>query len=106
MIENFRDHSSNERTFLAWVRTAIGIVAFGLVTARLSGEAVPLWSEVVILLFGALVVLIAYSRMRHIRRRIHAGKIYGDDELPSDTLLLLLIAALFGLLTAFVIHVG
>lgn len=32
---NTRDHLSNERTFLAWVRTAIALISFGVVIARL-----------------------------------------------------------------------
>jgi putative membrane protein len=34
MIRNFGDHSANERTFLAWVRTSIGVIAFGFLVAR------------------------------------------------------------------------
>ena len=34
MIRNFSDHAANERTFLAWVRTAIAIMAFGFVVER------------------------------------------------------------------------
>ena len=30
MIVNYADHSANERTFLAWVRTAVAIVGFRL----------------------------------------------------------------------------
>lgn len=34
MIPNFSDHASNERTFLAWVRTAIAVMAFGFLVAK------------------------------------------------------------------------
>jgi putative membrane protein len=34
MIKNFADHSSNERTFLAWVRTAIAVMAFGFIVEK------------------------------------------------------------------------
>jgi putative membrane protein len=34
MIRNFGDHSANERTFLAWVRTAIAVMAFGFIVER------------------------------------------------------------------------
>jgi putative membrane protein len=34
MIERYTDHSANERTFLAWVRTAIAIMAFGFVVEK------------------------------------------------------------------------
>jgi putative membrane protein len=34
MIERYSDHAANERTFLAWVRTAIAIMAFGFLVAK------------------------------------------------------------------------
>lgn len=34
MINRYSDHAANERTFLAWVRTAIAIMAFGFVIER------------------------------------------------------------------------
>jgi len=33
-VKNRRVHMANERTFLAWVRTSIGIMAFGFVIER------------------------------------------------------------------------
>ena len=33
-IKNYTDHAANERTFLAWVRTAVAIIAFGFVVER------------------------------------------------------------------------
>lgn len=33
-IKNFSDHAANERTFLAWVRTGIAIMAFGFIVER------------------------------------------------------------------------
>ena len=34
MIKNFSDHAANERTFLAWVRTAIAVLAFGFLVEK------------------------------------------------------------------------
>lgn len=34
MIDRFRDHAANERTFLAWIRTAIALMAFGFVIEK------------------------------------------------------------------------
>lgn len=34
MIERYSDHAANERTFLAWVRTGIAIIAFGFVVEK------------------------------------------------------------------------
>ena len=33
-IKSFTDHAANERTFLAWVRTGIAIMAFGFLVER------------------------------------------------------------------------
>jgi putative membrane protein len=34
MIKNYGDHAANERTFLAWVRTAIAVMAFGFIVEK------------------------------------------------------------------------
>ena len=34
--KNISDHLANERTFLAWIRTSIGIMAFGFVVVKFS----------------------------------------------------------------------
>ena len=34
MIEHYSDHAANERTFLAWVRTAIAVMAFGFLVEK------------------------------------------------------------------------
>jgi putative membrane protein len=34
MIPGFTDHAANERTFLAWVRTGIAMIAFGFVIEK------------------------------------------------------------------------
>ncbi len=34
MIQSFSDHAANERTFLAWVRTGIAVIAFGFVIEK------------------------------------------------------------------------
>jgi putative membrane protein len=34
MIRNFTEHSANERTFLAWLRTGIAVLGFGFVVEK------------------------------------------------------------------------
>src|SRR5436309_11356248 len=34
MIRDYRDHAANERTFLAWVRNGIAVIAFGFVIEK------------------------------------------------------------------------
>lgn len=106
MIANYTDHAANERTFLAWVRTAIAIVGFGLGAARLNNGPPQIWTEVLMLVAGVVVVLLAYLRMRSIRVRISSAELLDDETLPADVMLLLLVAALFALLATFVLHVS
>ena len=106
MIQNYADHASNERTFLAWVRTAIAVVGFGIGAVRLSATPAPGWSEAVLLLSGAVVVVIAFIRLRHVRARINHKEVFDDDPLASDGLLMALIVALFGMLAAFAVHIS
>ena len=101
MIPRFNDHAANERTFLAWVRTAIAVVGFGIAGARLGGtEPVP-WADVLVLGSGALVVALAYLRMLIVRRRIDSQDAATDEATPADALLALLVIAFFVLLGAF-----
>jgi inner membrane protein YidH len=34
MIQGYSDHAANERTFLAWVRTGLAVIAFGFVIEK------------------------------------------------------------------------
>jgi putative membrane protein len=36
MISAYRDHAANERTFLAWTRTGIAVIALGFVIEKLN----------------------------------------------------------------------
>ena len=73
-----RTHLANERTFLAWFRTGITLVALGLAGAEFLGGRARRGQEVVRLLAtlviatGALVVLVGLVRYRDGRRRIDA----------------------------------
>ena len=110
MIRNYPEHSSNERTFLAWVRTTVAVVGFGIAGARLeaaassSGSLPPGWPDALVLAAGALVVALAYLRMRAIRRRIDSERTADDAAGPADALLALLVIAFFALLGSFALR--
>jgi inner membrane protein YidH len=106
MIKNYTDHSANERTFLAWVRTAIAIVGFGLAAARLGSGNATLWSESLLLASGGIVILIAYLRMRRLKKRIASEREFDDGSLAPDALLVVLVVALLALLAFFGLHVS
>lgn len=106
MILNFETHASNERTFLAWVRTAVTIVGFGLAADRLGMRPGPVWSELMMLVAGAILIFVAWLRMNHIRASIDRADQLPDDSERAGLFLLLLITALFVLLGLFTAHVS
>jgi len=42
MIRGYSDHAANERTFLAWLRTSIAVIAFGFVVEKFNLFALTL----------------------------------------------------------------
>ncbi|MBF0506400.1 MAG: DUF202 domain-containing protein [Nitrospirae bacterium] len=103
-IRNRRVHMANERTFLAWIRTSIGIMAFGFVVEKFAlfvrqlylvlGKGVapssPGYSSVfgaVLVGFGALMGVLAFARFRKIEKQI-------DDDTYQPSLLLDIMATL------------
>ena len=89
MIPRFNDHAANERTYLAWVRTAIAVMAFGFLVERFdlfltyastnaSRAAHRLhlhlrtteWVGLLLIVFGALIILLASARFLRNRRDI------------------------------------
>jgi len=108
MIRNFADHAANERTFLAWVRTAVAIVGFGIAGARLGPGAAGGADGVdaLVLGAGALVVLLAWLRMSLVRRRIDSARPEEDAAGRVDLMLALLVAAFFALLATFALRLS
>ena len=116
MIRNFGDHSANERTFLAWVRTSIGVIAFGFLVERfdlflafatpeaiIHKIAIPR-SEfghvagLVLIILGMVMILISAIRFAKNAREIDDEKIFPGTgsrvDLGLAALLVLLAAAL------------
>ena len=119
MIKRYTDHSANERTYLAWVRTAITIMAFGFLIEKFelflaylghqmgkSGDFTPsTTTEMVglaLFLVGVLIVISATLRFFTYKRYIES-----DDDIPygvrrTNMLLSTLMIALGVFLFAFV----
>jgi len=61
MIRGYGDHAANERTFLAWVRTGIAVVAFGFVVEK----------------FNLFLATVASSALGEDVRRLHLQRLSG-----------------------------
>jgi len=86
-VKKTNDHLANERTFLAWVRTAIGIMGFGFVVVKFSlfvkQVSIMLGREtvvqqrgyssaigIVLVAIGALISLLAFLNYKKISTQI------------------------------------
>lgn len=118
-VRNRRVHMANERTFLAWVRTSIAVMAFGFVVEKFSlfvkqvgfylGKELPAptsgaSSVIGILLVGLGVVMgvLAFFRYKAVERQIDE-----DTYRPSallDTMLVLSIIAIGVFLILYLVH--
>ncbi len=109
------DHLANERTFLAWIRTSIGIMAFGFVVVKFSlfvkqvslmiGKdyvARPRGYSALIGIFlvavGAATTILSYVRYKTTQRQLEAGQYF------SSSLLLSLLTSLIFLMSVLLIY--
>lgn len=103
------DHLANERTFLAWIRTAIAIMAFGFVVVKFAlfvkqagyilGEKNPAfilpshgystWIGIGLVAMGTLMALLAFFRYKNIEKQLLQNRFF-----PSLTLSILLTIAI------------
>ena len=97
MIKNFTDHAANERTFLAWVRTAIAVMAFGFLVEKFDvflEVAAPSLSRRTLSVLGqtfgniaglALIVLGTVMVIVAIVRFIITARYIDSDEVRAGT---------------------
>ncbi len=118
-VRNRRVHMANERTFLAWIRTSIGIMAFGFVVEKFAlfvkqisfflGKEVALPSRgyssvfgIILVALGALMGLLAFIRYKKVEKQIDE-----DTYQPSlilDILLTMSILSIGVFLVIYLIH--
>lgn len=70
-----RDHLANERTFLAWVRTALGLIGLGVLVAKLvqtEGSGAD-WAGLALVVFGGVVLLYSLGRYQRVVSHLEQG---------------------------------
>ena len=118
MIRNFAEHSANERTFLAWIRTGVAVIAFGFVvekfnlfilvlantaateigrTIRMERLVGPLghYEGLALMAVGIVLIVVAGWRFVHTARLIDAQELHSNGvrlEVVVATVLVLLVA--------------
>ncbi len=77
---------ANERTFLAWNRTALALVGGGLVVSHLldfENAATRTVLALVLIAFGAVAALASYSRWERNERAMRLGEPLPYSHLPA-----------------------
>jgi putative membrane protein len=122
VISGYSDHAANERTFLAWVRTGIAVIAFGFVIEKfnlfvltlanvspagaghqsqlekLSGPPGP-YEGLAFILFGLALIVIAAARFVRTQRMLDDQEVHTAGSVRGELVLsvaLALIAAGLG----------
>ena len=124
MIAHFSDHAANERTFLARVRTAIAVMAFGFLVAKfdlflkiasgslaagerqtvsLSRGGIGGAVGVVMIIAGTVMVVLAALRFAHTRRAIDSTDTR-TDAAGADLALAAMMTALGLALVVYLVH--
>jgi len=127
MIGGYTDHAANERTFLAWVRTGIAVIAFGFVIDKfifflLTIPSAGLGTEVhrsqlaalsgrigrydgLVLIFGGVgLVILATARFVRITRLLDDSQMHSASNVRTELLLsaaLVIVVASYSVYLAF-----
>ena len=108
MRDMFTDHSANERTFLAWVRTALAIVGFGILASKMNGQQVAGggigFTGLLLLVFGMGLVVAAGARFLLLRKRITDGHPESGSPVLLDITLMATVVLLIATLAGFGTH--
>ncbi len=115
MIKQFNDFAANERTYLAWLRTALALIAFGFMLERFDlflkmfektvGEGrIPATGSVGreagigMVSMGLLVILLSTGRFMSTTKRIRSESVQ-----PYDTRGVLVMGGVFFILALFIL---
>jgi len=94
------DHLANERTFLAWMRTSIGIMGFGFIVVKFSMfiKHISLLIEgkitisemnnsgiigVLLVVIGVLTAILALVNYKRIKKQLHTGNYSSSNPLTT-----------------------
>lgn len=112
--DNTNTYLANERTFLAWIRTSVGLMAFGFVVVKFSlfvrqismllGKGNTIQNRgysaivgIVLVAVGTLTSILSYIRYRQTKKQIQEG------NYKHSTILISLISAFIFLVSVLLI---
>ncbi len=103
MIRNFSDHAANERTYLAWVRTSLAVVGFGLAIIKFEffPRGLNAWVGLGLGATGCIMLALATFRFIRTSHEIEREETHRTGGVRGEialTVLLVLFVATFGVL--------
>jgi putative membrane protein len=126
MIRGYGDHAANERTFLAWVRTGIAVIAFGFVIEKfnlflstiasgtvdgvphraheLASRPLGRWEGLAFMFGGVAIVVLATVRFVRTTRLLDDAETHSASNVRVELILsaaLIILAASYSIYLAF-----
>lgn len=99
-----REHLANERTLLAWVRTGVGLISFGLVVERIGAQIGPTGSSgtfgVALAVLGCLTLVLGTVQFLRSRRGIAT-----NNFVPAVAAYMVVVAGSLALAGTFIVYV-
>lgn len=109
--KNLNDHLANERTFLAWLRTGIGVMAFGFVVVKFSlflkqlslifGNQNIIHSKgysaeigILLVVFGLIISIFGYFRYKKTEKQINEDSFKNNSFLIGLSTIILIVFTL------------
>ena len=110
--QNVSDHLANERTFLAWIRTGVGIMAFGFVVVKFSlfikqlsailGKEVIIHQKgysavagIILVALGSLTTIFSFIRYNQTEKKLNSGTYQQSSLLIGMMTILIFAISLF-----------
>jgi len=126
MIPGYTDHSANERTFLAWVRTGVAVIAFGFVVEKFnlflvelasaslqaSGRSVQFhlpsgpfgrYDGVALILVGLALVVVAAARFVRTSRMLDDKEVHAAGGIRTEVILSAVLAVIVAAISAYLV---
>lgn len=99
-----REHLANERTLLAWVRTGVSLISFGLVIERLGAEVSSTGFSgtfgIALAALGCLALVMGTAQFLRSRRGIRTG-----DFVSAAAAYMVVVAGSLALAGTFIVYV-
>ncbi len=99
-----REHLANERTLLAWVRTGVSLISFGLVVERIGVQVGPAGTSaafgVALAVLGSLALVMGTAQFLRSRRGIAT-----NNFVPAAAAYMVVVAGSLALAGVFIVYV-